>query len=81
MNPTAQTPLPAMPLDFSQPITVRGYELAQTIAEAHVAGYHGHLMKIKSKTAYQLKFFRLPTAPKAGKQFRESPTTAPGASA
>ncbi len=79
MKHTVQTPLPAMPLDFSQPITVRGSELAQTISEAHAAGYHGHLMKIKSKTAYQLKFFRLPSALRAEKQFREPSTTSPGA--
>jgi|GEM_PF-3264204 hypothetical protein len=59
--------------DWTQPITVKGSELAQAIAEAHAAGYHGHLMKLRPMAMYQLKFFRLPSAPEAGKQFRESP--------
>jgi hypothetical protein len=70
---TNQPQQPTMPRDFTQPITARGSELSAVIAEATAQGYHGHLMKIKSKTAYQLKFFRLATAPETGKQFRESP--------
>jgi hypothetical protein len=52
--------------DWTQPQTVRGSELAQAIAEAHAAGYHGHLMKLRPKAMYQLKFFRLPSVPEAG---------------
>jgi hypothetical protein len=66
MKHTVPTTLAAV-RDWTQPQTVRGSELAQAIAEAHAAGYHGHLMKLRPKAMYQLKFFRLPSVPEAWK--------------
>jgi len=74
MKPS-QPQLPTMPRDFSQPVECRGSELVRVIAEARAQGFHGHLMRVKSKATYQLKFFRLPSAAKAGKTFKETVTT------
>jgi hypothetical protein len=58
-----QPQLPTMPPDFSQPITARGSELAQAIAEAQAQGYHAHRMKVSSQAVYELQFFRLAGTP------------------
>lgn len=56
---TSQPQLPTMPPDFSKPITVRGSELAQAIAEAQAQGFHAHRMKVLPEVIYELQFFRL----------------------
>jgi hypothetical protein len=78
MKPSQQPQLPAMPRDFSQPITVRGSELAQAIAEAQAQGYHAHRMKVLPEVIYELQFWKLPAA-EAGKHFREPSKTEPEA--
>jgi hypothetical protein len=73
----SQPQLPTMPRDFSQPVEVKGSELPRLLAEAKAAGFNCHRMSVTGDTVYRLQFFRLPSAAKAGKQFREpSETTA-----
>ena len=45
--------------DFSQPITVRGSELAAVIAEAQAQGYQAHRMTVTDQVVYRLMFWRL----------------------
>lgn len=57
-----QPQLPAMPLDFSQPIEVKGSQLAGVIAEAKAQGYHAHRMSILPDVLYRLQFWRVAQA-------------------
>jgi hypothetical protein len=67
-----------MPRDFSQPITVRGSELAQAIAEAQAQGYHAHRMKVLPEVIYELQFWKL-SAAEAGDARQKKVGTLPGA--
>ena len=57
MKPTNQQPRPAA-RDFTQPLAVRGSELAQAIAEARAAGYTTHQMRVLPDVVYEIAFFK-----------------------
>jgi hypothetical protein len=61
MKPTAQLALPGV-RDWTQPITVRGCELAAIIAEAQAQGFNCHRMTVIDMAVYRLMFWKLPTA-------------------
>jgi hypothetical protein len=85
MKTTQQPQLPTL-TDWTEPQTVRGSELAQTIARANAAGFLAHRMTVLPFVTYELIFFHAadqdalsaatgsPNA--AGKPFRE-PVTSP----
>lgn len=70
MKPTSQPTLPGVRV-WTQPITVRGSELAQAIAEAQAAGWTAHRMKVLPEVIYELQFWRITGTAEAGKQFKE----------
>jgi hypothetical protein len=59
MKPS-QPQLPTL-TDWTEPQTVRGSELVQTIARANAAGYRAHRMTVKQSAIYELRFMRQPT--------------------
>jgi hypothetical protein len=81
-----QLPFSPAPINWLEPQTVRGSELAQTIARANAAGFLAHRMTVLPFVTYELIFFHAadqdalsaatgsPNA--AGKPFRE-PVTSP----
>ena len=59
MKTPVQPTLPGV-RDYREPITVNGAELKAIIAEAEAAGFYPFRMTVKTHSAYELQFLRLP---------------------
>ena len=58
---TANQPqLPGLPPDFTQPIEVKGRDLATVLAEARAAGFEAIRMEVLNQSGYKVSFQRTP---------------------